>query len=67
MRKEFNMMLIVVVCAILGVICAAIINQLYIQGIISPAVLGTLSINGLEFMVFFVWLIVGIIAGVLKD
>lgn len=68
MRKEFNMMLTVVVCAILGIICVALVNVLYTQGIIIDEMIGgTLSIADLGFIIFFLWLLIGIIIGVMKD
>ena len=68
MRKEFNMMLIVIVCAILGIITAGIINTLYIQGIITTAIISsTFTMQQLQFIIFFAWLITGIVIGVMKD
>lgn len=68
MRKEFDMMLIVVVCAVLGVICAVIVNTLYTQGILIDAMIGSsISITDLQFLVFFLWLVAGIIVGVMKN
>ena len=68
MRKEFNMMLIVVVCAILGIVCAAILNILYTQGILADFLANTsITIIDLEFLIFFFWLIGGIVLGVMKN
>ena len=67
MRKEFDMMLIVVVSAILGVVCAAIVNVLYTQSVITDTMLSGITIGNLGFIIFFLWLMVGIIMGVLKD
>jgi hypothetical protein len=70
MRKEFNMMLIVVVCAILGIVCAVIVYQLYTNGILIDEIIeesSTISIDDLMFIVFFAWLFVGIVIGVFKS
>jgi hypothetical protein len=68
MRKEFNMMLIVVVCAILGIVCAGLINTLYEQGIITTAMIGeTFTMQQFQFLIFFAWLVIGIVIGVMKD
>ena len=67
MRKEFQTMLIVIVCAILGVVSAMIVNTMYVRGqIIDEFITGTITIDDLMFVVFFAWLVVGIIIGVLK-
>lgn len=68
MKKEFSMMLIIVVCAVLGIICAAIANILYEQGVIINSLINSsITIADFQFAIFFVWLIVGIIIGVMKN
>lgn len=67
MRKEFDMMLIVVVCAILGVICAVIVDLLYTQGVITDTMLSGVTIENLSFIIFFFWMVTGIVIGVFKD
>lgn len=68
MRKEFNMMLVIVVCAILGIVTAAAVNLLYTQGIMIDSILGgTITISDFEFVIVLVWIITGIIIGVLKN
>jgi len=67
-RKEFEMMLVILVCAILGVITAMIANLLYTNGIIIDELIsGTITISDFMFIIFFIWIIVGIIIGVFKD
>lgn len=67
MRKEFITMLIIIVCAILGVISAIMVKTLYTNGVIlDELIINTISIEDVQFFVFFAWLIVGIIAGVLR-
>ena len=67
MKKEFNMMLIMIVSAILGVVSAAILGQLNTQGYISGLLIGGMTITNLQFLVFFLWLIGGMAAGILKN
>lgn len=68
MRKQFELMLIILVCGILGVITSVIANQLYTQGIIIDELIsGTITINDLTFIIFFAWIVIGIIIGVFKD
>lgn len=68
MRKELQILLIIVTCAVLGLITANIIYILYTQNIVVNELLtGSITINSLMFLVFFVWLIVGIVIGVMKD
>jgi ABC-type thiamin/hydroxymethylpyrimidine transport system permease subunit len=67
MRKEFNTMLIMVVSAILGVVCAIILGQLNTQGYVSGLLIGGITIDQLQFLVFFIWLIGGMAAGILKN
>lgn len=68
MRKEVDMMLIIVVCAILGVVTAVIVNLLYTNGIIfDELITDSITIDDAMFIVFLIWVIVGIIIGVFKD
>jgi len=68
MKKEFNMMLIVVVCAMLGIISAVIVNLLYTNGIIiDELITNTISINDVMFSIFFAWIVMGIIIGVFRN
>lgn len=70
MRKELNMMLIIVVCAIIGLVCAIITYQLYTNGILVDEIVtesSTISIDDLTFIIFFGWTFVGIVIGVLKS
>jgi len=67
LKREFQAMLIVIVCAILGIVSAMIINTMYVRGqIIDELITGTITIGDLQFIVFFAWLLIGIIIGVLK-
>ena len=67
MKREFQMMLIVVVCAIMGVVSAMIVNTMYTRGQIIDELLAetTITISDLMFVVFFMWVLMGIIIGVL--
>jgi len=67
MRKEFNMMLIMVVSAVIGIVCAIILGQLNTQGYISGLLIGGMTIANLQFLIFFIWLISGMAAGILKN
>lgn len=68
MRKEFELMLIIVICAILGIVTAIVVNLLYTNGIvIDELIVNTISIEDVMFLVFFAWIVVGIIIGVFKD
>lgn len=68
MKREFQMMLIVVVCAIMGVVSAMIVNTMYVRGQVIDELIAetTITIGDLQFIVFFMWLLTGIIIGVLK-
>lgn len=67
MRKEFQAMLVMVVCSIIGVIFAAMVGLLYEQGYITGLLIGTITIENLQFLIFFLWLISGAVAGSLKN
>jgi hypothetical protein len=61
------MMLIMVVSAILGVASAIFIGQLNTAGYISALLIGGMTISNLQGLVFFLWLLGGMAAGVLKN
>lgn len=70
MKRTFNMALIIVVCALLGVVTDMIINQLYTNGIFIDEIITaseTITINDLLFIVFFAWLFTGIVIGILRS
>ena len=67
MRKEFTMMIIMVISAILGVVSAAIVGQLNTDGYITSLLINGMTITDLQFLVFFVWLLGGMAAGILKN
>ena len=69
MKKEFNMLIIIMVCAVLGIVSSGLIGVMYTQGPLAAFLANTPSVTlaDLQFMVFFVWLIMGIIAGSLKQ
>lgn len=67
MKKEFNMMLIMLVSTLIGIIFAIIMGQLYTEGYISSLLVNGMTISDLQFLIFFVWLIGGMIAGVMKN
>lgn len=70
MKKELNMMLVIVVCAIIGLVCAVLVYTMYTNGIIIDELVtesSTISINDLTFIVFFGWTFIGIVIGVLKS
>ncbi len=67
MRKEFTMMLIMVISAILGVVSAAIVGQLNTDSYITSLLINGMTITDLQFLVFFVWLLGGMAAGILKN
>ena len=67
MRREFTITLTVLVCAILGIVNAMIIKQLYMRGIIiDEMITGTITISDLMFFVFFIWVLIGILLGALR-
>ena len=61
------MMLIMVISAILGVVSAAIVGQLNTDGYITSLLINGMTITDLQFLVFFVWLLGGMAAGILKN
>lgn len=65
MKKSFNMMLIIIVCAIIGVALAQIISLMYSDGILIDEILSnsTISLSDLQFIVVLLWLMIGIILG----
>jgi len=68
MKKEVNVLLIIVVCAILGIITAVVVNLLYTNGVvIDELIANTISIDDVMFVVFLLWIVVGIVIGVFKN
>lgn len=67
MKKEVNAMLMMVACAIIGVIFAAIVGLLYTEGYISAMFDTSFTIANMQFLVFIAWLIVGAVLGALRD
>jgi H+/Cl- antiporter ClcA len=67
MRKEYEMMSIIIVCAILGVIMAGITNILYTNGtFIDEVITNTVTIEDIMFLEIFLFILVGVIIGVMK-
>ena len=67
MKKEFNAILIMIVGAVLGIISAVLIGQLNTDGYISGILIGGMTIANLQFLVFFVWFIGGLVIGILRN
>ena len=67
-NKEYQMMITIIVCSIMGVICAVIAGQMWVQGPLSDWFSQTtlLTLADLQFLIFFVWLLGGIALGVYK-
>lgn len=62
------MMLIIVVCAVLGVVCAALLGVFYEQGVIVDSLLSdSITLADFQLVIFFVWLLFGAIMGVMKN
>jgi len=67
MQREFESMLIVLVCVVLGIVMAMMIKTLNDEGIIvNLLVTGTITLEHLMFIVFFMWLLVGILLAVTR-
>jgi len=65
LRRDARLALTIIVCALLGVTSAMIVKTMHDQGvIIDEFVTGSITLQDLQFMVFFLWLVVGIIVGV---
>jgi len=66
MRREINTVGVILVCAAMGIVFAMIVQNLNTQGILIPMLLDSvnLTIGHLMFLVFFIWLIIGIMLGV---
>ena len=66
MRREINTVGVILVCAVIGIVFAMIVQNLNTQGILIPMLLDSinLTIGHLMFLVFFIWLIIGIMLGV---
>jgi hypothetical protein len=68
MKKEFNLMMIIIVCAIMGLTTAVIVYTLYTNGtIIDEMITSSVTIDDLMFIIFFAWLIIGVIVGAFKS
>ncbi len=67
-NKEYQMMITIVVCAIMGVICAVIAGQLWTQGPLADYFSQTTAFTELDLqtLIFFLWLLGGIALGVYK-
>jgi len=60
-------MVIVIVCGILGIVSAMIVKTMYVRGhVIDEMITGTITIGDLQFVVFFAWLLIGIMIGALR-
>lgn len=67
MRKQFTMMLIVVVSAILGVVLTAIATTLYNQGYISMIVTSSgMTLAQMQFLIIGACLFIGVVMGASK-
>ncbi len=65
--SDFNTVVIILVCGVLGLVNALIINNLYENGIlIQEFVSGSITIETLMTLVIVVWLMVGIILAAFK-
>lgn len=65
-EKEINMIGVILVCSVIGIVFAMIIQRLNTDGILIPMLLvgSTITIGQLMFIVFFIWLIIGVMLGV---
>lgn len=68
MRKEFNAMLIVLVCTLIGFIFAQMIAILNENGILIDKILSATDITlaELQFVILFLWLVFGLFLGVTR-
>ncbi len=65
--SDFNTVVIILVCGVLGLVNALILNNLYENGIlIQEFVSGSITIETLMTLVIIVWLMVGIILAAFK-
>jgi len=64
-RKELNTVGVILVCAIIGIVFSIVVYTLNSQGIIIPALLDdvNITIENVMFIIFFIWLIIGVILG----
>ena len=68
MRKEFNSMLIMVVCAIIGIILTALATTLYNQGYISTMIISSgMTLSQMQFLIFGACLFIGVVMGAVKS
>ena len=68
MKREFNAMLIMVVCAMVGVVLTAIVTTLYTQGYISTMILSSgMTLSQIQFLTFGACLFIGVVMGALKS
>jgi hypothetical protein len=66
MRKETNMMFIIVTCAILGIIACGVISILYSNGIfIDELIVNTVTIDDIMIIIVLSSIITGIILSIL--
>ena len=67
MRREINTVGVILVCAVMGIVFAMIVQNLNTQGILIPMLLDSvnLTIGHLMFLTFFIWLIIGVVLGML--
>ena len=59
------MLLIILTCAIIGIVMAMITQTMYNEGIlVDKLITSTITITDLMFAIVFLWIIVGILLGV---
>lgn len=65
-RKEANMVGVILVCAMIGIAMATIVQILNTHDILIPMLIygSALTLEHLMFIVFFMWLLIGVILGV---
>lgn len=67
MRKEFEMMLIVVTCSIVGFVLAMIIKTMYDNGVIFDELIsGGITVTDVMLVVTMLWMLIGVIISVLR-
>lgn len=70
MKKQFSMMIIIITFAILGLVAAVVVYNLYTNGIVIDELVDqseTISITDLTFLICLVWTFMGVVIGVLKS
>jgi len=66
--SDFDTLVIVLVCGVIGIVNAMIFNTLNDRGvIINELLVGTISITDLMIIVILVWLMLGIIIAAVKN